>query len=334
MKANLESILSNRLRQKRRDSVHRMVRAEAPSSTANLGPGFDVFGLALDLFHDMVEIELSSEDAVRIMVEGVGHDQVSREVQNNTAGLVAGMVMDAMKNREGINVRLVKGVPVGRGLGSSAASSSACVLALNEMFGLELSPEDLVGLAAYGEVASAGVPHYDNAAAAVLGGFVVVSQEPLRVAHLKPPSNLEVAVAIPKIELPKEKTKNMRRIIPRVVELDHTVSNVAHASLFVAGMALSDIGMIGAAMSDSIVEPVRSRAIPMFASAKTAALETGASGFAISGAGPTVIALCNGIEVNTKDVAKAMKEAFENGGVPCEAYTTKPSGGGAVKERR
>jgi homoserine kinase len=334
MKTNLESILYGKLSQKRMSPVYKMVRAEAPSSTANLGPGFDVFGLALDLFHDTVEIELGSEDGVTITVEGVDHERVSTGVQNNTAGLVAGMVMDAMKNREGMRIRLIKGVPVGGGLGSSAASSSACVLALDEMFGLGLSSEDLVGLAAYGEVASAGVAHYDNAAAAVLGGFVIVSQEPLRLAHLKPPSNLEVAVAIPKIELPKEKTKKMRDIIPKTVELDHAISNVAHASLFVAGMALSDIAMIGAAMNDLIVEPVRSKAIPMFASVRTVAFEAGASGFAISGAGPTVVALCNRVEVNTKDVAHVMKEGFEKGGISCDAYWTKPSGGAVVKERR
>ena len=88
------------------------------------------------------------------------------------------------------------------------------------MFGLALSSEDLVELVAYGEIASAGAAHFDNVAVAVLGGFVMVSREPLLFANLKPPMDLEVALAIPKVGLPKEKTKTMRKILPRVVDID------------------------------------------------------------------------------------------------------------------
>jgi homoserine kinase len=202
------------------------------------------------------------------------------------------------------------------------------------MFGLALSSEDLVELAAYGELASTGTVHFDNAAAAILGGFVAISREPLLFASLKPPMDLEVAVAIPKLQLPEAKTKTMRNILPKVVDLDRVAYNVAHASLLVAGMAISDIRMIGNAMSDSIVEPVRSKTIPLFGEAKVAALNAGAHGFTISGAGPAVIAVCNRTEVNTKDVARAMKEAFQKRGIACDAYSTQPSAGATVMERR
>jgi homoserine kinase len=118
------------------------------------------------------------------------------------------------------------------------------------------------------------------------------------------------------------------------VDLDRVTHNVAHASLLVAGMAISDVRMIGKAMSDSIVEPVRSRTIPMYDEARAAALEAGACGFTISGAGPSVIAVCDRTEANTKDVARAMKEAFEQGGIACDAYSTRPSVGATVTERR
>jgi homoserine kinase len=125
----------------------------------------------------------------------------------------------------------------------------------------------------------------------------------------------------------------MREILPRVVDIDRVTYNVAHASLLVAGMALSDVKMIGKAMSDSIVEPVRCKTIPSYASVKAAAFDAGACGFTISGAGPAVIAVCSRTEVNTKDVACAMKEAFEKKDILCEAYSTKPSVGATVIER-
>jgi homoserine kinase len=252
LSATIPDELRTRLSKKSNSSaVYRTVKAEAPSTSANLGPGFDVFGLALDLFHDRVEIELVSEPGLIVQVEGTGHERVPTEVQKNTAGLVAKTVMDAMKREDGLRIKLVKGVPIGKGLGSSAASAACCIRALDEMFGLALSSKNLVELAAYGELASTGSVHFDNAAAAVLGGFVAVSREPLIFASLKPPTDLEVAVAIPELQLPEEKTKMMRDILPKTVDLARVTYNVAHASLLVAGMAISDIRMIGNAMSDS-----------------------------------------------------------------------------------
>ena len=335
MRTVIPDELRKKLSKKRSSSaVYRMVKAEAPSTSANLGPGFDVFGLALDLFHDRIEIELVSEPGQRVSLEGVGSERLSVEVQKNTAGLVAMTIMDAMGREDGLKIKLMKGVPIGRGLGSSAASAACCVRALDEMFGLALSSKDLVELAAYGELASTGSVHFDNAAATILGGFVAVSRAPLNFATLKPPIDLEVAVAIPTFQLPEEKTKTMRDILPKVVDLDSVTCNVALASLLVAGMATSDIRMIGNAMHDSIVEPVRSKTIPLFEAVRAAALEVGASGFTISGAGPAVIAVCNRTEANTKTVARAMKETFERGGIPCDAHSALPSVGATVIERR
>ena len=109
--------LQKKLFKKRASSaIYKIVKAEAPSTSANFGPGFDVFGLALDLFYDRVEIELVREDGMMVTLEGVDHEQVSMEVQKNTAGLVASVVMDAMKKEEGLKIKLIKGVPVGKGL--------------------------------------------------------------------------------------------------------------------------------------------------------------------------------------------------------------------------
>jgi len=334
MKFTMNEALSHRILEKSaKPAVYRMVKARAPSSTANLGSGFDVFGMALALFHDTIEIEIVPAQGLTVSVEGIDAKRVSTVVQKNTAGFVASMMMEAMNRREGLRIRLIKGVPIG-GLGSSAASAAACVRALDEMFGLGMNSKDLVELAAQSENVSAGVAHFDNVAAAVMGGFVLITQDPLRIVQLAPPKTLEVAVAIPRIDLPNEKTKVMRHILPKTVDFASASHNVAYASLLVAGMALSDIEIIGKAMSDSIVEPIRSRSIPMFDSVKKAALSAGASGFAISGAGPTVIALCDKNKTVTRDVAHAMKETFQNGGVSCEVYSTMPSSGVSIVEKR
>ena len=178
-------------------------------------------------------------------------------------------------------------------------------------------------------MASAATVHFDNVAAAMLGGFVLVSRQPRPVA-LKPPRDLEVAVAIPNIELPKKKTKAMRDILPQRVPLPDVTGNMFHAALFISGILQSDIAMMGEAMKDLIVEPVRSKSIPMFQSVKRAAIDAGAAGVAISGAGPSLVALCDRTLTNTKDVAKAMSDGFGEGGIACEHYATKPSSGARI----
>jgi homoserine kinase len=325
----MEASLQRKLAAKKNSQVtYKKVQAEAPASTANLGPGFDVFGLALDLFHDIVEIELLPKRGITLDIHGAD-ESISREPKKNTAGLAATIILDAMKRNEGLRIDLKKGVPVGKGLGSSASSAVACVLALNRMFSLELAVEDMVALAGQGEIASAATAHFDNVAAATLGGFVIVSHEPMPIP-LKPPLDLEVAVAIPNIELPKKKTKAMRDILPQRVPLRDVTGNIFHAALFISGILQSDIAMMGEAMKDLIVEPVRSKSIPMFQAVKSAAIEAGASGVAISGAGPALVALCDKTVTNTKDVAKVMSDAFQEGGIACEHYATKPSNGARI----
>jgi homoserine kinase len=335
MKINIGKDLRYKLSTKRTNQpIYSKVKAEAPSSTANLGAGFDIFGLALDLFHDTVEIDLLPKGEVTVSVQGVDHDRVAKQAQKNSAGLVACTVLAAMRRRDGLSIKVTKNIPVSKGLGSSASSAVACVLALNEMFSLGLGSKEQVALAGQGEIASAGVAHYDNVAAATLGGFTIVSHEPLELVGLNPPQDLEVAVAVPDIDFPKAKTKMMRSIIPKTVDFHNVTYNVSHASLFIAGIALSNIEMMGRGMTDLIVEPVRSRAIPMFHSVSKAAIDAGASGVAISGAGPTLIALCNRTRVNTKDVANAMKESFEDGDISCQRYTTTSSNGARLIDKR
>jgi homoserine kinase len=306
------------------------IKVKAPCSSANLGSGFDVFGLALEAFHDKLIAELTSKD-VTIKVTGIGAGTIPTKPEKNTAGLVAKKLLEGRKT--GVKITIEKGIPLKMGLGSSGASAAACAVALNEILGLGLSKNELVKTAALGEVAAAGASHADNVAASVLGGFTLVQKNggSVSAVRLDPPRNLEVALALPRVETPENKTAAARAVLPRSVGFGEAVANAGNAALVVAGFHLGDVGLIGRGMADLIVEPARKRLIPGYDSVRKATLKAGAAGVAISGAGPAVLALVDRALVSAADVAEAMKAAFVDTGVSCEACCTKPSFKGAIK---
>lgn len=306
------------------------VRVIAPCSSANLGSGFDVFGLALEAFYDTLTAELTDND-IKVEVSGLGAEKIPTDPSRNTAGLVAKNLLAG--RGLGVNIGLEKGIPSRMGLGSSGASAAACAVALNHLLGLGLVRDELVRLAALGEVAAAGASHADNVAASVLGGFTIVRahEEWFKVVRLDPPPNLEVALAMPSVETPQNKTAKSRAILPKSVAFNDAVTNVKNAALVVAGFHLGDIDMIGRGMTDALVEPARMRLIPNYLETKKAAYAAGASGVAISGAGPAVIAVVDADKVSAGTVASAMKNAFLEGGIRCEGLCSRPSVKGTVK---
>jgi len=320
-----------RLAQAPREPQASSVTVTAPCTTANLGPGFDVFGLALDAFHDTVQIWSASVGAVMLEVAGAESWNVPKDPDLNSAGLVAKHLLSQIEARVGVRIRLEKKIPVGKGLGSSAASAAATAVGLNRLLGLELAVNELVEAAAQGEIASAGAPHADNVAAAILGGFTFVqSYAPLSVAGFTPPRGLEVAIAVPQIPTPLNKTELARAVLPDNVALGKIAQNVGGAASIVAGVLSEDIGLIGKGMVDTIVEPARAKLVPGYGEVRRAALKAGAEGVAISGAGPSMIAIVNCARVSAAAVAEAMKQAFESAGVECRALTSRPARGAAV----
>lgn len=292
------------------------MRVRAPASTANLGPGFDCFGLALEDPFDVVEVERSSE--LTVEVSGPGAESIPTRPEANTAGVVA----TEMLRGEGVHVSVEKGIRPSSGLGSSAASAAGAAVAINEEFGLGHSREELVAFAARGEAASAGAPHPDNVAPSVMGGFTVVRDG--EVVCLEPPE-MDLAVALPDLEL---STEESRSVLPDSVALGDAVENVASASLLVAGMAAGDASMVGRGMRDALVEPVRAELVSGYRAVREAALGAGALGVALSGAGPSVVAIC---EVGDA-AASAMECAFAEHGVAAEGFVTEPGNGAEVLE--
>ncbi|MFH0848849.1 MAG: homoserine kinase [archaeon] len=309
------------------------VKVAAPSTSANLGPGFDVFGLAHDTFQDVLEIEVTSKGKIEVEVSGVDESRVSRNLNKNTAGFVANCVADRLPNGSGLRIHIDKGIPVGKGLGSSGASAAACTFGLNRLLGLGLSSDEMICLAAKGETASAGFPHADNVAASILGGFVIVqSYEPCHAIRLSPPVNLGIALALPDVSAAEKKTELARSVLPKLVPIEKMVHNIGRASSMIVGILSADLNLIGQSMVDAVIEPERARLIPGYQKVRQSALAAGAAGVAISGAGPTVIAVVDLKEISPIRVAEAMKEKFEAEGISCRAFSPKPSGGAKIVE--
>ena len=298
------------------------VTVKAPSSTANLGPGFDVFGLAIDAFYDEVTLQKTDDRKISIITE----DNVPTNPKNNTAGLVVQNMIKRFKTKDGIQIKIRKGVPAGFGMGSSAASAAAAVVAFDKLYKLNLDGNSLVECAGFGEKASAGSVHYDNVAASVLGGFVIVRTEPLDVISIKPPDTLRMCIAVPKLDVPKKKTKVSRGVIPKKINLKDSVSNLSNAAAIVVGFAKKDPDLIGRSIKDIIIEPARKHMIPGFDRVKNNAIKAGALGVTISGAGPSVIAFSK-TSGDLKKIAAAMSKGFSSSNTKCQTIICKPSKG-------
>ncbi len=306
------------------------VIVKAPATTANLGPGFDVFGMALEQPSDTVTIVPVSK-GVTIEVTGKAAGSIPTAPEKNTAGVVAKALLDEFSLNTGLLIKVEKGIVPGKGMGSSAASAAAVAYGLNQLFSLKLDNEQLVRLSAKGEVASAGFEHADNVSAAIYGDFVVIrSYKPLDIIHVKAPSNLSVCVAIPEVAALPKKTEKARSVLPKEVPMEKIVHNIGHAASMAVGFVTGDVDLIGRAMSDVIVEPARAFMIPGYQQVKEKALKAGACGVAISGAGPAMIAIVNSESTDVKGVADAMKKGFKSADIGADAICTKPGKGASL----
>ncbi|MCY1153821.1 MAG: thrB [Nitrososphaera sp.] len=302
--------------------------AAAPCSTANLGPGYDVFGLALDAFEDKVKVSRASSDGEgRISIKN-SDQAIPSTPESNSAGLVAKKMMQDFGISYNTEIEVTKGVPSGYGVGSSAASAAAAAMAFNTLYDLKIDKNRLVEYAAEGEVASAGTKHYDNVSASLLGGFVVcrIASDRLQFTRLEPPKDLVLVIAVPWLEVPKKKTEVARSVLPKVVPLKDVVHNISGAATIVAGFALKDVETITKGIDDAIIEPARKHLIPGYDSVKQNAISAGALAVTISGAGPSMIAFLK-TSKNAKTVAAAMVKGFKETGIESSTFVCRASKG-------
>ncbi|GJM59490.1 homoserine kinase [Persicobacter diffluens] len=292
----------------------------APATVANVTCGFDVLGFAIDAPGDTLELTLTETGEVRITEITGDEGKLPLAVEKNTAGVAVLEYLKHLGIKQGVDIRLHKQMPLGSGLGSSAASAVGAAFAINELMGAPLERKDLLPFALEGERAACGFAHADNAAAALMGGFVLVrSYEPLDVVNISVPEDLFVTVIHPDVEVP---TKQMRKLLKEQVPLKDAVTQWGNVGGLIAGLMSSDYALIGRSMEDVIVEPLRSTLIPGFQEVRKAAMEAGALGFGISGSGPSQFTFSQGPETAQK-VAEAMEEVIKSLGFTYQVYVSK-----------
>ena len=313
------------------------VRVFAPASASNLGPGFDVLGLALTAPGDVVEAEPS--DAPGVELVEVAGDAGALPVQSdqNVASIAAADVLRRIDDlpagappRRGVRIWLRKRMPLASGLGSSGASAVAGACAVNEVFGAPLSRRALVASALVGEQAASGTPHADNVAPSLLGGIVLIrSYDPLDVIDLPVPDALRVVVVHPHHAV---STAEARRLANgQSYALRDAVANLGNIAALVDALHRGDLAQFGRSVSDRLVEPVRAHLIPGLAEVKAAALSRAALGCSISGSGPTVFAFA-GSDDDAQAIADAMQAAFRGAaGLDSDVYLGPVNKAGAVR---
>lgn len=296
------------------------VRVFASASVANVTCGFDVMGFALNEPGDEIIARRSGNSGVEITRITGDNGILPVSIEKNTAGVAAYALLCKVEMETGIELEIHKKMPLGSGLGSSAASSVGAVVAVNRLLGSPFQPKDLLSFAAEGERIACGTAHLDNVAPSLLGGFVLIrSQDPPDVIELECPEPLFAAVIHPRIEI---RTEDTRKILRREVMLSKAVTQWGNVGGLVAGLLKGDYDLISRSLEDVIIEPVRSVLIPGFPEVKQAALDAGALGSGISGSGPSIFALTASKEI-ARNVAEAMKKQFDALGLDNETYVSK-----------
>ena len=282
------------------------VIARIPASTTNLGSGFDVLGLALQLYSS-VELE-ETESSVHIEIQGIGKESITDD-ENNLAYRAAKLIFDKVgKQPKGLKLTLTNGIPVERGLGGSGTAILGGLLTANHICGNPFSKKELLNFAFSLE------GHPDNVSASLLGGLVVacVQNEKVHWIKLSVPDELKVVLVIPDFQL---QTKLAREALPKTVSLADAIFNLSRGAFLVASIATGNLQHLGISMDDRLHQPYRKPLIPGIENVFSAAMNSGALSVALSGAGPTVAAFCTD---NGSAIANSMQHAFAEHNIKSE----------------
>lgn len=279
------------------------IRIFSPATVANVSCGFDVMGFCLDTVGD--EMVIRKIDKKGIYITKIEGFDLPMEAEANVAGVSALAMYEAINVDFGFEIEIYKNIKPGSGIGSSAASAVGSVFGMNELIGRPYNKTQLTEFAIKGEALASKCEHADNLAPALFGGFTLVkSVSPLQVLQLPTPDELYATIIHPQIEI---KTSESRGLLPKQIDLSDAITQWANLGSLVHALHTSDYGLIKSSLKDVIVEPHRSKLIPLFSEAKSSAIDIGALGCGISGSGPSIFSLSKGL-----DIANKVKEAFEN----------------------
>ena len=299
--------------------------AFAPASVGNVAIGFDILGFSIEAIGDRATVRRSPRDAVSIAaIEGVVAE-LPLEAERNTAGRALMAMREALGLPFGFELRLHKGIPLSSGLGGSAASAVAAVVAANALLPEPRPLLELLRFAMQGEAVASGSMHVDNIAPSLYGGLVLtVGIDHPRVKQIPVPAAIRAVVVHPHMFL---STRAARAILKGSVQMADFVWQTANLAGFISGCYTSDLDMLRESFEDVVIEPQRAALIPGFAQVRQAALGAGAIGCSISGAGPTVFAWC--LEGEADAVCAAMTQAFARHGLASDPWISRVPPAGA-----
>ncbi|RMH93099.1 homoserine kinase [Lysobacter pythonis] len=301
-------------------------RAFAPASVGNIGVGFDILGHAIDGPGDHASVRRIAEPVVQIAAvrgNGPGIASIPLDPARNTAGMALMSLREALALPFGFELVLEKGIPIGSGLGGSAASVVAALVAANALLETPLAREALYPFALDGESIASGSRHGDNVAPMLLGGVALCTHQ--RMIPLAAPDWLHAAVVHPDQVL---ETRRSRAVLADPYPLAQIVTHCEHLALFLTGLARGERQLIAEGLRDGLVEPRRASLIPGFEAVKQAALDADALGASISGGGPSVFGWFDGRDAAER-AAVAMRQAFAARGVTAHAHVSPVNAKGA-----
>ncbi len=305
------------------------IKVFAPATVANVAVGFDILGFALERPGDELIARFSDAPGLRITKITGDHGKLPYDVEKNTAGFAALRLLEHLgESGIGIELEIHKKMPFGSGLGSSAASAAAAVVAVNELLKNPLEKRELLPFAVLGEQVADGAYHADNVAPSLIGGMVLIrNNQELDVHRLYTPQGLFATVVYPHVEI---LTKDARGVLSPTVTLQQSIEQSGNLAGLIVGLFTSDLELIRRSLKDVIIEPQRARLIPRFYEVKEAALEAGALGCSISGAGPSIFALSANAAI-AEEVGEAMRRVFADAGIPNDLFVSPINQEGAIK---
>ena len=310
-------------------SAARRAVAFAPASTSNLAVGFDLLGHPVGPAGDRVTVTRTASPGVVMGAVGGCAGPLPTDPAANTAGVAVMRLLADHAPGLGVEVSIEKGIPLGSGIGGSAASAVAAVVAANALLPRPVERDLLFPYALAGESVASGAEHGDNVAPSLLGGLVLVrSAGPMDVVRLPAPPSLRCVMVLPRQRLD---TRAARAVLPASVPLHDWIAQSANLAGVIAGCFTGDLALIGRSLRDVVVEPHRAPLIPGFAAVRAAAMQGGALGCSISGGGPSLFAWCDGDETAQR-VRVAMVAAFAAAGVVAEGWSCAVGGPGARLE--
>lgn len=301
----------------------------APASVANVACGFDVLGFALEKPGDEIIVRFSNKPGLKITAITGAKGKLPFEVEKNTAGFAAQRLLEHLgETGRGIDMEIHKKMPFGSGLGSSAASAVAGVMAINELLKRPLEKRELLHFAVLGEQLADGAYHADNVAPSLIGGMILIrSNDNLDVHRLPLPQGIYASVVYPHVKI---LTKDARAVLSDQVSLSKCIQQSGNLAGLVVGLYNGDLDLIGRSLEDVIIEPQRAQLIPHFYEVKEAAMNAGAMGCSISGAGPSIFAL-SANSLIAEQVGNAMEKVFHDAKIPNELFVSPINQQGAIK---